>query len=126
MLATVVLLGLTVLMMGVDAHAQIAFVSNRSGNWDIYVMDIDGQNPRNLTKNRHNDWHPSWSPDGQSIVFASNRDGNLDIYVTNADGNNQRNLTKNRHDDSSLSWSPDSKRVVFSSDRGDDPEDTDI
>ena len=93
-LASVVLLGLTTLMVGVDAQAQIAFVSNRAGNWEIYVMDIDGQNPRNLTKNRHNDWHPSWSPDGQSIVFASNRDGNLEIYMMDANGNNQRNLTK--------------------------------
>jgi Tol biopolymer transport system component len=92
-LATVVLLGLTVLMIGVDAQAQIAFVSNRSGNWDIYVMDADGGNPRNLTKNRHNDWHPSWSPDGKRIAFASNRDGNLEIYVMDADGGNPRNLT---------------------------------
>ena len=73
MLATVVLLGLTVLMMGVDAHAQIAFVSNRSGNWDIYVMDIDGQNPRNLTKNRHDDSSLSWSPDSKRVVFSSDR-----------------------------------------------------
>ncbi|MCE2395573.1 PD40 domain-containing protein [Candidatus Poribacteria bacterium] len=47
-LATVVLL---TLMIGVDAQAQIAFVSNRSGNWDIYVMDADGGNPQNLTNN---------------------------------------------------------------------------
>ena len=47
-LATVVLL---TLMIGVDAQAQIAFVSNRSGNWDIYVMDADGGNPQNPTNN---------------------------------------------------------------------------
>ena len=125
-LATVVLLGLTVLMIGVDAQAQIAFVSNRSGNWEIYVMDADGGNPRNLTKSLHNDWQPSWSPDGKRIAFASNRSGNLEIYVMDADGGNPRNLTKNRHDDDAPSWSPDGKRIAFSSDRGDDWESTDI
>ena len=75
-LASVVLLILTTLMISVDAQAQIAFVSNRSGNWDIYVMDVGAirwdrmANPRNLTQNRHNDWFPSWSPDGKHIAFA--------------------------------------------------------
>ena len=146
--ASVVLLVVIVLMVGVDAQAQIAFVSwkndnsdiyvmdadggnprnlhqiippsdgthvfsskrgadwnKRNGDWDIYVMDADGGNPRNLTKNCHNDWHPSWSPDG--IAFASNRDGNLEIYVMDADGGNPQNLTKNRHSDWQPSWSPD-------------------
>ena len=94
-LASVVLLILTTLMISVDAQAQIAFVSNRSGNWDIYVMDVDGQNPRNLTQNRHNDWFPSWSPDGKHIAFASTELANWDIYVMAADGGNPQNLTNN-------------------------------
>ena len=116
-LASVVLLILTTLMISVDAQAQIAFVSNRSGNWDIYVMDADGGNPRNLTKSRHNDWHPSWSPDGEQIAFGSNREGNLEIYVMDADGGNPRNLTKSRHDDWHPSWSSDGTRIAFVSNR---------
>ena len=121
-LASVVLLILTTLMISVDAQAQIAFVSNRSGNWDIYVMDVDGGNPRNLTKNRHNDWHPSWSPDGEQIAFGSNREGNLEIYVMDVDGRNPRNLTKDGHgefnpSESYPSWSPDGKRIAFASGR---------
>ena len=74
-LAIVVALGLTPLMVCVDAQAQIVFVSDRNGNLEIYVMDIDGKNSRNLTDNRDKDYSPSWSPDGERIVFTSERDG---------------------------------------------------
>ena len=94
-LASVVLLILTTLMISVDAQAQIAFVSNRSGNWDIYVMDANGQNPRKLTDNNWLDNSPSWSPDGKHIAFASTELANWDIYVMAADGGNPQNLTNN-------------------------------
>ena len=49
-LASVVLLGLMTLMVGVNTQAQIAFVSNRDEHsWEIYVMDVDGGNPQRLT-----------------------------------------------------------------------------
>ena len=62
LLASVVLLGLTTLMAGVDVHAQIAFVSSENGNMNIYVMDADGGNRRKLTKNHHGYLQPSWAP----------------------------------------------------------------
>ena len=59
-LAGVVFLGLMPPMVDVDAHAQIAFVSNREGNDEIYVMDSDGGNQHNLTNNPHADTDPAW------------------------------------------------------------------
>ena len=125
-LAGVVVLGLTPLLVCVDAQAQIAFVSDRDGNWEIYVIDADGGNQQRLTNDPDNDLNPSWSPDGKRIAFASSRDGNFlgnipadEIYVMDADGNNQKNLTNNLGNDISPSWSPDGKRIAFSSFRKD-------
>lgn len=78
---------------------KIAFTSNFDGNYEIYVMNADGTNEINLTKNPARDEYPTWSPDGNKIAFTSNRDGNKEIYVMNADGTNQRNLTNNPADD---------------------------
>ena len=74
-LASVVVLSLTLLMVAIDAQAQIAFVSDRDRNDEIYVMDDDGKNQRNLTNHPSDDYAPSWSPDGTRIVFMSDRDG---------------------------------------------------
>ncbi len=105
-LANVVVLVLTPLMVCVEAQAQgrIAFSSDRDGNDEIYVMDADGGNEQRLTENRHHDWYPSWSPDGERIAFMSERDGNYEIYVMDADGGNQKNLTNNPHRDDGPAW----------------------
>ena len=134
-LAGVVVLGLTPLMVVVDAQAQITFMSNRDGHvhprlgwptFEIYVMDVDGNNQRRLTNNPNLDIYPSWSPDGKRIAFMSDRDGHFDmpgglpnyeIYVMDADGGNQQNLTNDPNSDSTPSWSPDGERIVFTSKR---------
>ena len=59
-LASVVVWGLAPLMVCVDAQAQIAFASNRDGNWEIYVMDADGKNQQRLTRNHHSDVDTEW------------------------------------------------------------------
>ncbi len=93
---------------------QIAFTSNRDGDWEIYVMDADGGNLRNLTNNRADDFAPAWSPDGSQIAFHSNRDGNEEIYVMNANGGNQRNISNATNvSDREPTWSPDGSQIAF-------------
>ena len=123
-LAIVVVLGLTPLMVCVDAQARIAFMSDRDGDFDIYVMDTNGGNQRNLTNNRADDVSPSWSPDGKRIAFVSYRDGHVidglpasEIYVMDADGGNPQNLSNHPNDDWGPSWSPDGKQIAFASRR---------
>src|SRR5437016_4483694 len=68
------------------AEGRIAFVSNRDGNNEIYVMDANGSGVTRLTNNAAGDSGPAWSPDGTQIAFSSSRDGNAEIYAMNADG----------------------------------------
>ncbi len=94
---------------------EIAFVSDREGNFEIYIMNIDGTNLCNLTQNGSLDIDPAWSPDGSKIAFASSRDGNYDIYVVNADGSDLRKLTDDPEGDTSPAWSPDGLKITFAS-----------
>ena len=80
-------------------NGKIAFVSNRDGNDEIYVMDADGSNQTRLTFNDGSDSSPMWSPDGAQIAFTSVREGNTDIYVMDADGSNVRRLSDHFHFD---------------------------
>jgi Tol biopolymer transport system component len=122
-IVTIVLVtGITVLMVGVQAEApkkqQIALYSDRDGDREIYRMDINGDNPQRLTNSPGIDSAPAWSFDGTKIAFMSKRDGNYEIYVMDADGGNQVNLTKNPDaDDREPTWSPDGKSIAFQSKR---------
>lgn len=84
---------------------SIVFVSNHTGNDEIWSMNQDGGNQRQLT---YNDWpwdkHPSFSPDGKQIVFYSNRSGNRQIWVMNSDGSNQVNISSNSADEWEPTW----------------------
>jgi hypothetical protein len=82
----------------------IALVSTDSGNDEIWVINRDGSDARQLTSDQYSWWdkHPSWSPDGTKIVFWSNRSGNKQIYVMNADGSGLYSLSHTGFND----WDP--------------------
>jgi TolB protein len=71
---------------------QVAFMAQNEGNWDIYVINVDGSGLKRLTNNPARDGLPTWSPNGQAIAFVSNRDGQWAIYGINADGSVQLKL----------------------------------
>jgi TolB protein len=87
---------------------QIAFMSGRDGNPEIYVMNADGSNLRRLTNHAAEDSSPTWSPSGSQIAFTSGRTGKPQIYVMNAtDGSSVRRITVSESEADRPTWSPE-------------------
>ena len=80
----------------------LAFDSDRSGNFDLYVMPAAGGEARQITTDPAGDFSADWSPDGRRIVFHSLRNGSRDIYTVDADGTGRASGPP----DQRKSWTP--------------------
>ena len=95
---------------------RIAFVSDRSGNREVWASDSDGTKLVKLTSlGGGTVWGPEWSPDNQSIAFWAIIAGNPDIYVIDANGGAPRRLTTDPANDSHPCWSRDGQWIYFKS-----------
>ncbi len=108
--------GVAVLAQADTGPGLIVFASDRSGNYEIYVLDPQTGLTTQLTNDPGNDVEPQWSPDGEKIVFASDRDGDYELYIMNADGTDLVKLTNNMAEDRQPRWQPDGQNIVYVSD----------
>lgn len=98
--------------------SKLYFVSNRDGNWDVYVMEYGSSAPpTQLTNNDAINFHPRVSPDGQSIVFESKGVGFFNLWIMNADGSNPVQLTSDMDQNSADPFWVGNDKIVFASDR---------
>jgi Tol biopolymer transport system component len=92
---------------------RLVYASVASGNWDIWVMDADGRNQRQLTVDARSNYGPSVSPDGRHVVFVSNRAGGpFNVWRMEIDGSNPRQLTFGKGENFAH-VTPDGKWVVY-------------
>ena len=96
---------------------KLLFSSNRSGNYEIYTINLNGTGLTNLTNHVSSDLDSAWSPDGTKIVFRTARIGGSETHIMNADGTNPIRLTDSAGVNQNTFWSPDGARLGFYSDR---------
>ncbi len=93
----------------------------RPGELEIYIMDADGSNQRQLTQLGGANFAPYWHPSGEKIVFSSNHhdpDGrDFEIYMINLDGSGLTRITYSEGFDGFPVFSPDGQHLVFGSNR---------
>jgi len=97
--------------------SRIGFISDRAGGTELWVMDWDGDNPKQLTKHGAIALAPTWSPDGKQLVFTSYLRGTPALFVLTPHEGYLRLLWDKGGVNSSASFSPDGKQVVFASSR---------
>ncbi len=97
---------------------HIAFMSERSGNWEIWLCDATGRNATQLTNfNGPLAGSPRWSPDSQWIVFDARPAGQSDLFVISVNGGQPRQLTTDPAAETVPSWSRDGQWIFFCSNR---------
>jgi TolB protein len=110
------------------ASTQIAFVSNRSGNKEIWAMDYDGQNQHQLTQLHTISLTPRWSPDATRIAFTcyappgANSVPTAQICVYSTASERMISWPRFRGTNSSPAWSPDGAQLMFMSSMNGNPE----
>jgi Tol biopolymer transport system component len=94
----------------------------RPNRMELWVMNADGSDQRQITNLGGANFGPSWTPDGRRIVFSSNyrnpRSRNFEIYIVNLDGTGLEQITSHEEFDGFPMFSPDGRRFIWASNRG--------
>lgn len=99
---------------------RIAFANKAEGNTEVFSVNADGSDLKNLTQNAARDAGPAWSPDGGSIIFSTDRDDRSEstqLYLMNADGSDPRRVMRRRGYELTPAWSSDGRWIAFAGDR---------
>lgn len=95
----------------------VVYAFAETGPQQLWSVDTDGKNKKQLTETTGITNWPTFTPDGKTIVFANSRENNYEIYAMSADGSNERRLTENTIMDIRPRVSPDGERIAFVSTR---------
>ena len=99
--------------------SEVAFTSNRNGQWDIYILNLQTGATQQLTQTQTYDGAPAWSPDSQFLIYQTLNGANLDLIVQSVTDLSAApiQLTNNSGDNYDPSWSPDGHTVAFVTNR---------
>jgi Tol biopolymer transport system component len=92
---------------------QVLFSSNRSGNLDLWRLDLDTGAVRQLTDDPGQDYDPALSPDGQRLIWTSDRSGNFEIWIAGVDGSGARQVSDDDFDAENPTMTADGAWIVY-------------
>ncbi|HSG25140.1 MAG TPA: hypothetical protein VLA32_03420 [Anaerolineales bacterium] len=97
---------------------QIAFTSNRSGHWDLYLLDLTTGETTQFTDDLDYNGHPAWSSDGLWLAYDKYQDSNLDIFIKPVVADiPETRMTTHPAQDFQPAWQPGSTTIAFTSTR---------
>ncbi len=96
------------------ARTQIALAGNRTGQWELYLCDADGENLQQITRDRSMALYPFWSPDGSRLVFTSYRNRFPDLYLLHIGSWKLEPLARFNGLNTGGAFSPDGQAVAVS------------
>ena len=107
------------------ARTRIAFTSDRDSKGgrlakELYIVDYDGHNPRQVTVNGSLNLLPAWTPDGRALAYVSYRQGTPLVFLAHIfEGRSTANLTGERANSQAFApvFSPDGQRIAYASNR---------
>jgi Tol biopolymer transport system component len=91
---------------------RLLISSDRSGNWDIYVLSPGSGDLQQLTMDPGVDAGPRWKPDGTEVLFYSTRSGHREIWVMPVGGGPARQITRGETESYYPAWSPDGRMIA--------------
>ena len=98
-------------------EGKIAFVSDRAGSPQIYLLEVRSRRERRLTYRGSYNASPAWSPDGDWIVYAAQTGSSFDLYLIDPQSGYTTPLVVHPRSDEDPAWSPDGRKIIFSSSR---------
>jgi TolB protein len=96
---------------------SVLYQSDRTGKWQLFVMDLESGEQRRVTDDAFNDNFVDWSSDNAWVAFTSDRDGNEEIYRMRIDGSDLERLTDDPARDIHPYFAPDGASILFNSTR---------
>jgi len=94
-------------------ESQIAFASSRTGHWEIWLMDWDGANQRQITRHNALSILPSWSADNERLVYTSFARGTSDMYIIHRRGGARTHVPTGLNLNTSATFSPTGNDIAF-------------
>lgn len=104
------------------ATSRVAFISSQTGQKELYVMDIDGANIKQLTQDKTISNGPAWSHNGQMIAYTSYKSGYPDVYLIKLDAGTRTRIAFFPGINSGPAFSPDDSKIALTLSKDGNPE----